>query len=161
MRACSRCKVAKPDEDFCLKDKKSGKRQSICRACYNIYKRQHYLEHKQDYVEKAVTQKAEQRARNARFATRVKGILGCVDCPTRDPAVLDFDHLGNKTLGISQAVSRPWSIAKIKEEMRKCVVRCSNCHRKITLARRSVESKRLSIRLERVQLPSGDHILEG
>jgi hypothetical protein len=49
-----------------------------------------------------------------------------------DVIVLDFDHLNNKRLGIAEMYRNSYSIETVKEEIRKCVVRCANCHRKKT-----------------------------
>lgn len=62
----------------------------------------------------------------------------CVDCGESDPVVLEYDHLPIfiKTFEISRAVcgsTRSWKA--ILEEIGKCEVRCSNCHKKITAKR--------------------------
>jgi hypothetical protein len=59
----------------------------------------------------------------------------CVDCGERDPAVLDFDHVGVKRELVSALVARaaPWS--RIVEEIAQCEVRCANCHRRVTARR--------------------------
>lgn len=58
----------------------------------------------------------------------------CIDCGESDIRVLDFDHVrGEKSFNIGNAISgshRSWK--KILEEISKCDVRCSNCHRKKT-----------------------------
>lgn len=60
---------------------------------------------------------------------------GCVDCAERDPVVLEFDHVGNKTAKV--AVLCPWaSLKRLEEEISQCVIRCCNCHRLVTHARR-------------------------
>jgi hypothetical protein len=52
--------------------------------------------------------------------------VGCVDCPyNKHPAALHFDHIkGKKKLNVSFAKS----IKQAKKEIKKCVVRCANCH---------------------------------
>ena len=63
----------------------------------------------------------------------------CVDCGGRFPPVcMDFDHLPEfeKTLDISQARARKWSRSKLLDEVNKCEVVCSNCHRIRTENRR-------------------------
>ncbi len=57
----------------------------------------------------------------------------CVTCGETDPLVLEFDHTNAdlKMIEISKLVNQ-WSIEKIQEEVRKCVVRCANCHRRKT-----------------------------
>ncbi len=43
---------------------------------------------------------------------------------------LEFHHLYNKKFGFSsRGITRSWQ--KIKEELKKCVLVCSNCHKEI------------------------------
>ena len=55
----------------------------------------------------------------------------CVDCGETDPVVLDFDHVGKKTYTVANILKyRRWQI--VLDEIAKCQVRCSNCHRRKT-----------------------------
>lgn len=45
------------------------------------------------------------------------------------PVCLDFHHVRDKIIEISRAAHCAWSLGKIKDEMRKCVILCCNCHR--------------------------------
>jgi hypothetical protein len=57
----------------------------------------------------------------------------CVDCGESDLVVLDFDHVrGKKQASICTMIRNGFSISKLKEEIRKCDVRCANCHRRRT-----------------------------
>ncbi|MEI8338098.1 MAG: hypothetical protein WCF92_03060 [bacterium] len=58
----------------------------------------------------------------------------CVDCGEKDPIVLDFDHTdpSNKFKPVSKLLSGHWSWDSVKKEIKKCKVRCANCHRKKT-----------------------------
>lgn len=47
-----------------------------------------------------------------------------------DIACLDFHHLKDKEFNISNEI-RNLSIENLKKEINKCVVLCSNCHRKL------------------------------
>ena len=129
MKTCSKCDDLKPETEFNFKNKAAGRRETICRACKKTIKDRHYQANKQDYITKAKAGKNLQRKRNKRFTDRVKALAGCRDCGNRNPVVLDFDHLEDKAIGISRAVAIPWSITRLKTEIRKCVVRCANCHR--------------------------------
>ena len=63
---------------------------------------------------------------------KYKSSLKCSKCGETHPAVIDFHHhFGRKENGISKMVSDGYSIARIKKELSKCHVLCSNCHRKI------------------------------
>ena len=62
----------------------------------------------------------------------------CVDCGESRPEVLELDHVsgqkmrtkdGKRTLGVSDLISRNYSWTMIEEEIKKCEVRCANCHR--------------------------------
>ncbi len=55
----------------------------------------------------------------------------CVDCGEKDPIVLEFDHIRDKTFTIS-SVGRDKKLLDVKKEIEKCQVRCANCHRRKT-----------------------------
>jgi hypothetical protein len=69
--------------------------------------------------------------RNLAFVYRYLKIFGkCVDCENKDIRVLEFDHIkGTKIEGVIRLASQLSSIHRIKEEIRKCEIRCCNCHR--------------------------------
>lgn len=53
----------------------------------------------------------------------------CEDCNVEYPSyVMDFDHRENKKFDVSAGRSCS-SLKKIKEEIEKCDLVCSNCHR--------------------------------
>lgn len=56
----------------------------------------------------------------------------CVDCGEKDTAVLEFDHIYGKSDNVSDLVRRRASLKRIFEEIKKCEVRCANCHRRKT-----------------------------
>lgn len=55
---------------------------------------------------------------------------GCTRCDESDPGSLDFHHVGPKTMGIAQMISRRCPEDRIREELEKCELLCANCHRK-------------------------------
>lgn len=55
----------------------------------------------------------------------------------QDPIVLDHDHVKDKTMGISLMVRNNKNWKEIEKEISKCVVRCSNCHRRKTAKERN------------------------
>lgn len=61
----------------------------------------------------------------------IKMASGCVDCGyNEDPRALDFDHVdGHKVAGLSVMAHERAAWVRIEAELRKCVVRCANCHR--------------------------------
>lgn len=56
----------------------------------------------------------------------------CERCGEDHPACLDFHHPDGveKRDGVARMVNRAFSKTSIREEIRKCVVLCANCHRK-------------------------------
>ncbi len=98
----------------------------------------HYRENKEKIVSRSSARNKKQRKKNKAFVDRVKRRFNCVDCGESNPIVLDFDHVrGEKKRAIADMVSNYYSIRTIKEEMRKCEIRCANCHRIKTSERKN------------------------
>jgi Zn finger protein HypA/HybF involved in hydrogenase expression len=53
---------------------------------------------------------------------------GCVDCGNDDVRVLQFDHLKDKKIAVSELLKLGASSKKVVEELDKCDVVCANCH---------------------------------
>lgn len=72
---------------------------------------------------------------------------GCQNpnCPSRPigymPEELDFHHLENKGFSISQGLTA--TKAKLVAEINKCIVLCSNCHRRVHAERFQVNASML------------------
>lgn len=73
----------------------------------------------------------ERRAFITQKMREIKEQTPCKDCGKNYPHyVLDFDHIrGNKIADLSTLCAGRTSWDKVKEEMDKCDVVCSNCHR--------------------------------
>ena len=67
-----------------------------------------------------------------------KEAAGCADCRNKYPHyVMDFDHvLPGKIDTVSRMSGSGTSLARLKAEIAKCEVVCSNCHRIRTFTRR-------------------------
>jgi len=131
-KICSHCHLEKDEQEFSFKKKERNLRHSVCRVCMKHYNRQHYLNNKDVYKRRA-------KKGRLKYKIEVYGHLfeycrrhPCVDCGESDFVVLDFDHVDGKEVEISTMVAngRKWS--EIKAELKKCVVRCANCHRRKT-----------------------------
>ncbi len=71
-----------------------------------------------------------ERDRRRRLLGRYKSMKRCAGCGYRKcPAALDFDHLDpeSKSFNVSVGLTGSWN--KLKAEMAKCRIVCSNCHR--------------------------------
>lgn len=95
---------------------------------YLVYGKTHYQRNKKEYIEKARAR----WKRNISFLFEYKKSHPCVDCGESDPIVLDFDHGDNdqKERDLSIGARNGWSISHLLEEVAKCEIRCSNCHRR-------------------------------
>ncbi len=58
----------------------------------------------------------------------------CVDCREKDPIVLEFDHRDRKDKFkiVVKMLSGHYSWESVLKEIKKCDVRCANCHRRKT-----------------------------
>ena len=58
----------------------------------------------------------------------------CIDCGESDPIVLEFNHKNRslKSRGIAKMLSGHFSWNSVEKEIRKCEIRCANCHRRKT-----------------------------
>tara|TARA_R100000664_G_scaffold27146_1_gene37657 strand:+ start:4560 stop:4910 length:351 start_codon:yes stop_codon:yes gene_type:complete len=91
----------------------------------------HYKKNREKIIEKSSKRNKTRRNWNRKFLARVKQLFHCVDCGEQESFLLDFDHVkGEKVCNVSDMVGRAYSIKAIKNEIRKCEVRCANCHRR-------------------------------
>ncbi len=130
---CRKCSVEKPLEEFHFKNKKLGKRRKICKPCWSVYHKQHYEANKQRYLEKAVRRKRALQAEVWAY----KESHSCKDCDeSYAHYVMDFDHVRGEKIENVSAMARMGSTQKVWDEIKKCELVCSNCHRERTHQRR-------------------------
>ena len=101
-------------------------RGTFCRDCHRKYNATQYGP---EYW-RAAQQK--NRALKQDFVRQEKVNRGCARCEEKHPACLEFHHRDQKAkqFTISIAAQRNWNLERIIEEIKKCDVLCSNCHRK-------------------------------
>lgn len=132
MKICNACAGTKPFEEFAWKNKAKGTKQSCCRSCANLASKENYKANKERHI-KVVCCANKRRAKQYRLLIQnFKLTLKCNRCPENHPAVLDFHHTdpSAKEMAISCMVQKGFGLKKIQEEISKCEVLCSNCHRK-------------------------------
>lgn len=58
--------------------------------------------------------------------------LNCARCSENHPATLDFRHIDptQKDRSLRDLIDGGYSLKRIEAELAKCIVLCSNCHRK-------------------------------
>lgn len=136
MKYCNKCSTDKEDVEFSKRRLKSGKEilQSICKECNKLAHKKHYIENKQSYIQKA----KKHNKKNIDFINKLKEETPCKDCNKFYPSfVMDFDHLRDKLYGISR-ITKAKSRKILLEEIAKCEIVCSNCHRVRTHSRKQM-----------------------
>lgn len=125
MKTCFKCKESKNFEEFSNnKSKKDGK-NPCCRPCQKNYMAKHYIENKEYYFKNSKLQK--QKIKDT--INEIKNSSQCIVCGEDHPATLDFHHFeDNKEFCIGEGIRHGFE--KTKSEIKKCVILCSNCHRK-------------------------------
>jgi hypothetical protein len=140
-KICSVCKKNKNIDQF---RKSRGYWVSPCKSCRAKKQRKWYRKNKakfKSYRQVWYARNGERHKHNVRTRTeaikqellKIKGTLTCSKCPESHIACLDFHHRDptQKEFNINQAWRLGYSMERIKKELKKCDVLCSNCHRKL------------------------------
>ncbi len=95
------------------------------------YQREHYQRNRLLYLKRARENNKKYYLRNKKFIKRVKSIFGCSRCGYKEhPDALDFHHPNkDKEKSLASYAKDGVSLEFIKNEIRKCVLLCANCHR--------------------------------
>lgn len=132
MKLCTVCNTEKELTEF--NSKGSGRVQSKCRDCQKKWYKAYYTSSPKEKERLAVRRELD-RSQIYAFIQSAKNVP-CMDCKKRYPYyVMDFDHIGDKKFNIGESVSSK-SLRQIKDEINKCEVVCSNCHRVRTYNRK-------------------------
>jgi len=84
-----------------------------------------------------------QRAKTRQLVNQIKN-SPCIDCGLLyEPVCMDFDHLDTTTRYCMEFSQLRGSTNKILEEIKKCELVCSNCHRVRTYERKMKNKKEL------------------
>ncbi len=95
------------------------------------YNREWYHNQSPEWKARKRKRSSDRHDRIYSFVADYKRAHGCVKCDETEPVALDFHHIKDKELEVSNAVRAGWAEARLLAEMEKCVVICSNCHRKV------------------------------
>lgn len=126
MKYCNKCKQNKDDADFHKQSRNKDGLQSVCKSCRKELDR---LWYKSSPKKKESNQKYYETIRDE--VNCYKAACGCKYCGENEPAVLDFHHVnGDKEFSIGTSVGYR-NKEVIFAEIKKCVVVCANCHRRI------------------------------
>lgn len=128
MKKCIVCNIEKEEIRFNFRNKNKNIRYSHCKDCQKIKDKKLY--------DNSLTRKEDIRKRQKIQSIKLREIIinlkkssSCVNCGESRFYVLDFHHKKDKKFDISQAPQKNVSINKLKSELNKCEILCSNCHR--------------------------------
>lgn len=113
---CEICKKQKEDNEFLS-------RKSICKSCSKLIR----------------NKKSQENRKEKKLELKIMALIykgsKCVDCgikfPDYPPIIFDFHHElpSEKNIGINSLMKVRSTLNELKEELDKCVLLCSNCHR--------------------------------
>ena len=136
-KTCGGCQLTKPSSEFCKKTRSKDGLQPWCKDCNRKRSSLYYQENKKEHCELMKARSHQHRAELKARVDAIKAEAGCLVCDENDPACLDFHHDNpNKEFSVGVAASRKVAWHKIEKEIAKCVVLCSNCHRKLHAGRK-------------------------
>lgn len=127
MKTCPRCNTT--TSEFSKNKRKKDGLQTYCKPCYKEINADTYLRLEKRRSKIRATNKATV-ARNKAFIDRVRRMFGCKICGENEPVALDFHHTDPSQKDTEVPKLLGYGRKKLLAEIRKCVVLCSNCHRK-------------------------------
>lgn len=102
----------------------------LVKALRQQYQKDWYERNKEQHKANAHKNKERTMAENQRKVFEYLLEHPCVTCGQTNPVVLDFDHDEPKTKreAVSVLVCQGFSWETVEAEIKKCTVRCKNCH---------------------------------
>lgn len=93
-----------------------------------------YAHKKDQYLQRRLKTNDRLRIRNRQYVWDYLKQHPCIECGEDNPVCLEFDHRepDDKCCNISNLVNKLASFKRLDEEIAKCDVLCSNCHKKRT-----------------------------
>jgi hypothetical protein len=124
-KTCPECGKLKSIDDFHKNKNKKDGHQSSCKECKGNRSKVRYINEKSKLRAQIVARKQFIRE----YVNRVKQRAKCAICGIKGSWLLQFHHTtSNKEINIGNVMQHSFSIKKLKEEMRKCIIVCANCH---------------------------------
>lgn len=154
LKVCKVCGELKEESEFPIHSE--GRLRSTCKDCWNTRNRtkraenadkyrersrKYYEQNKEKVIERTKLwgkthrksrRKSVQdmRERRRKEIWEYKESQGCLICKENDPACLDFHHL-DESQKEDNIAELTMSRTKLEKEIKKCIILCSNCHRKL------------------------------
>ena len=135
-RVCTKCFIEKPIEDFPWKSRVLNRRHTVCKPCAASRSRGWYANNKDSHIQNVMAHKKIDRQEARQFVWDYLSEHPCVICGEADPVVLEFDHINGKKETVSALIANGATIERLKQEIDRCQVLCSNCHARKTAKER-------------------------
>lgn len=135
-KICSRCKVEKPVTEYCKYARMKDGLQPACKSCMNESYAKSRNKDKQRYMDVQKSRVNDIRAKVTEWKQQQK----CCRCGEDDVSCLDFHHIDPAIKDGTVSEMRNWSWERLQREIEKCIVLCSNCHRKFHAGRYELSS---------------------
>jgi hypothetical protein len=134
LKTCSICHETKPLAAFTISRKNKDGHTSYCRECVSAANKRRYSARSHEVRQRLQVFNKKLKDEKARKVFEYLQTHPCVDCGERDPVVLEFDHRDSATKlrNVAQMIEARYAWDKIMTEIKKCDVRCANCHRRKT-----------------------------
>lgn len=125
-KLCKGCNLVKESKDFSVRQ--NGKLLYFCKICSNSRAKLAYKNRKEKTKKRATVYKHVLCS----IINEIKMLFGCCFCEEKEPICLDFHHKDphNKSDEVSDLIRRKMK-KETFDEISKCIIVCSNCHRKI------------------------------
>jgi hypothetical protein len=155
-KICKDCGKEKDISEFPIHNKKLGTYRCKCSECYSAYRRlnrinnieqyketnkKSYTKNKKSIISKVCLYQNNNKDKVKKWAKKhkeksrknfidFKSKLFCSECGENHISCLEFHHKNpkEKEYAVSKLYNSP---IKLKKEINKCIVLCSNCHRKL------------------------------
>ncbi len=131
MKTCSICKEEKDLKDFNRNACKKDGLQTMCRPCSNLISKKYYNLNPEKHKQNVKKRKKLYVPILKDLVADIKENSKCYVCPENTPCTLDFHHTRDKKFLISRGKTSAYSFSTFEGELAKCILLCSNCHRKL------------------------------
>lgn len=131
MKKCSisTCTILPEDLQFNKNKSKKDGLNNICKVCSKERSKLYYKNNPEKHKKNVAKRNSAYRIELRKIICEYLSNKSCIDCGNSDIRVLDFDHLRDKQFNISDMIAKSYSWNRIIEEIHKCEIVCSNCHR--------------------------------
>ena len=133
MKRCCSCKQELELSEF---NKNKGRKDglnSICKECSRVRSKKYYKDNPTKHKINTSLRNRQIRDSLLEKTNNLKLSAGCKFCIEKEVVCLDFHHLdaNEKEFSIAKMVSNGRKWQEIENEIAKCIIVCSNCHRKL------------------------------